>query len=94
MGAAEKIATFRKKAARMASHLLWFELFSAKGAFQERAHRTPVKKSFAIILLQNQIPIHCSRKFTTPPTPKAMGKITTDIQSAFLKPLSLTIIKN
>jgi hypothetical protein len=32
MGAAEEIATFRKKAARMASHLLWFELFSTKRA--------------------------------------------------------------
>jgi len=94
MGAAEEIATFRKKAARMASHLLCFELFSTKWAFQERAHMTLIKTSFGIIFLQNQIPIHLSKKFNIPPTPNATGKTTADIHKAFLRPLSLTIIKN
>jgi hypothetical protein len=40
------------------------------------------------------IPIHLSKKFNIPPTPKAMGKITADIQRVFFNPLSLIIIKN
>jgi hypothetical protein len=41
-----------------------------------------------------QRPKNFSKKFSMPPTPKATGKITADIQRAFLRPLSLTIIKN
>jgi hypothetical protein len=35
-----------------------------------------------------------SRKFTPPPTPKAMGMTAADIHRALFNPLSLIIIKN
>jgi hypothetical protein len=46
MGTAEEIAVFRKKAARMASHLLHYELLATKWAFQERTHITPIFLGF------------------------------------------------
>ena len=50
--------------------------------------------TFDIIFLQDYTPKYFIKKFSTPPTPKAIGKITADIHRVFLNPLSFIIIKN
>ena len=95
MGATEEIAVFRKETSRMAFHLLLERI-----AFHREDTSVYMKseavtflsilqcKSTEITFISNQ------ENLPSPPLQRQEGKITAEIQRAFLKPLSLIIIKN